>query len=152
MKLRWAALIAVLALSVLGPGRLAAQSASEQPVRDEPLIDLGPNYPNPFNIDTRIPFSVGGPPDCQDHGRLYRVSLRIYNILSQLVAIPVLQGGSGTVADGQPLENVLLSCDRYVAYWDGKYLSTQRNVASGTYIYRLEVDGKPFVKKMFVTK
>ena len=60
-----------------------------------------------------------------------------------LVAVPVLQGGGGSVADGQPLENVLLPCDRFVAYWNGKLLNTSRDAASGVYIYQLEIDGRP---------
>jgi hypothetical protein len=115
-------------------------------------FELAQNYPNPFNPETTIPFSVGGGPTCTDHGRQYRVSLRIYNLLTQLVAVPVLQGGSGGVAGGQPLENVLLTCGQYTAYWDGKYRNTGRDVASGIYLYRLEVNGRPLFRKMIVTK
>ena len=61
--------------------------------------------------------------------------------ISSLVAIPVLQGGSGSVAGGQPLDNVSISCGEYVAYWDGNVRNTGREAASGVYLYRLEVDG-----------
>jgi hypothetical protein len=64
------------------------------------------------------------------------------------VAVPVLQGGDGN----EPLENVLLTCGQYLAYWDGKYSQTGEDVASGIYLFRLEVDGKPLVKKMIVRK
>lgn len=152
MKLRWAALAGVLALGAFMPATLTAQSPSQPSPGASAPVELGQNYPNPFDLDTRIPFTVGGPPQCQEQGRLYRVTLRIYNILSQLVAIPVLQGGSGPTASGQPLENVLLPCDRYVAYWDGKAQSSTAELARGIYIYRLEVDGKPYVKRMFLRK
>jgi len=78
--------------------------------------------------------------------------LRIYNVLAQPVAVAVLQGGTGNVAGGEPLEKLTLTCDRYTAYWDGKDMRTQQEVASGVYLYRLEVDGKPLVKKMLVSK
>jgi len=56
------------------------------------------------------------------------------------------------VAGGQPLENVYLTCGQYTAYWDGKYINSTREVASGIYMYRLEVDGRSVVKKMLVSK
>ena len=150
MKLRWAALSMVLALAALVTDDLAAQATP--PPQAEAQFELGSNYPNPFNLDTRIPFTVGVPPQCEEHGRLYKVTLRVYNLLSQLVAIPLLQEGSGSVGTGQPLENVLLPCDRYVAYWDGKTRDTAQPVARGVYLYMLEVDGKQQVKRMFVRR
>ena len=160
MKHRWAAPAAVvLALSAFVPHALAAQAGSPPGTtpstrrESPPGLGLGQNFPNPFNPETRIPFSVGDAPTCTEQpSRLYRVSLRIYNLLAQLVAVPVLQGGAGDVAGGQPLENVTLTCKQYTAYWDGKYLNTDREVASGIYLYRLEVDGKAVVKKMIVMK
>ena len=41
---------------------------------------------------------------------------------------------------------------RSLAYWDGKYSQTGDDVASGIYLFRLEVDGKVLVKKMIVRK
>lgn len=154
MKLGWAALASVLVLSALVPRAAAAQqSSSTPPPRERNAgFGLGQNYPNPFNPETRIPFTIGDPPTCTNPARTYRVTLRIYNLLAQLVAVPVLQGGAGDVAGGQPLENVALTCKQYTAYWNGKYLNTDREVASGIYLYRLEVDGKAVVKKMIVMK
>jgi hypothetical protein len=156
MKHRWAALALALVLGALMPGSTAAQGAgTQQAGRDRPGnagFGLGQNYPNPFNPETRIPFNVGDPPSCTDPSRQYRVSLRIYNLLAQLVGVPVLQGEAGGESGGQPLENVLLTCHQYVAYWNGKVLNGDREVASGIYLYRLEVDGKAIVKKMIVMK
>jgi hypothetical protein len=143
MKLRGAALVVVLALGVLVSRDLPAQTSDPGPGRARAQGELGQNYPNPFDIDTRIPFVVGAPPECREPGRLHRVTVRVYNILLQLVAVPVLQGGGGSVADGQPLENVLLPCDKYVAYWNGKLINTVRDAAAGVYIYQLEIDGRP---------
>ena len=156
MKHRWAALaLAVLALSALIPRVMAAQGGGQTTRERDAGIGLGQNYPNPFNPETRIPFSVGlagEPPACADPARQYRVSLRVYNLLAQLVAIPVLQGGADGVEGGQRIENLRLPCRDYTAYWDGKYMGTQREVASGIYLYRLEVDGKAVVRKMIVMK
>ena len=154
MKHRWAALVFVLALSVFMPRDADAQQAADTGQAGSgrrPGMKLGQNFPNPFNPETRIPFSIGNTPDCADSGRQYRVSLRVYNVLAQLVAVPLLQGGSTTVA-GRPIENLMLSCGDYTAYWDGKYLNSSREVASGIYLYRLEVDGRAVVKKMIVMK
>jgi hypothetical protein len=56
------------------------------------------------------------------------------------------------MAGGQPLDKLSLPCGEYVAYWDGKIQATGREAASGVYMYRLEVDGVPSVKKMVVVK
>ena len=149
MKLRWAALMLVLVLSALMPRVVMAQG--NQTPGQKKAGALKQNYPNPFNPETRIPFTVGDE-KCEDPGRQYRVSLRIYNILSQLVAIPVLQGGTGGVAGGVKLVNVMLTCGDYVAYWNGKFMDTRNEVASGVYLYELRIDGQSLVKRMLVTK
>jgi hypothetical protein len=156
MKLGWAALTTVLALGAMMPHAAAAQqsSPSTPPPREQKGgFGLGQNYPNPFNPETRIPFSVGDPPACTDPARQYRVTLRIYNLLAQVVAVPVIQGSTATVAGMTPIENLELECGSYTAYWNGKYLNTSRDAASGVYLYRLEVDGRvTTVKKMFLGK
>ena len=150
MKRVWGALGLVLALSVFMPRVAEAQTQDGRERRNG--ATLGQNFPNPFNPETRIPFSVGDAPTCSDSNRQYRVSLKIYNVLSDVVATPVLQGGTSGVAGGQPLEKVSIPCGEYIAYWDGKVQATGREAASGVYLYRLEVDGVPLVKKMIVVK
>jgi hypothetical protein len=153
MKHLWRALLMVLVLGAFMPSRSAAQGTSTQTGGGQGAgLQLGQNFPNPVNQDTRIPFTVGDAPGCTDAGRQHRVSLRIYNLLAQQVAVPVLQSGVGNVAGGEPLENMLLTCGQYQAYWDAKYSQTGEDVASGIYLFRLEVDGKPLVKKMIVRK
>ncbi len=151
MKRLWGALGLVLALSVFMPRVAEAQPPQDGRERRNGAT-LGQNYPNPFNPETRIPFSVGDSPTCSQPSRQYRVSLKIYNVLSDVMATPVLQGGTSGVAGGQPLERVVVPCGDYVAYWDGKVQATGREAASGVYLYRLEVDGVPLVKKMIVAK
>ena len=151
MKHRWAALAMVLALGALVPRYAVAQGGTSPPPADKrtPGFELGQNFPNPFNPTTTIPFTIGDPPTCTDSGRQYHVTLRIYNLLAQLVAIPILQGGDGA---GQPVVNLSLRCGSYTAWWNGNYLSTSQEVASGVYLYRIEVDGKVAIKKMLVLK
>lgn len=151
MKHRWAALFFVLALGALVPTTGAAQDSTARPPRERsPGFELGQNYPNPFNPATTIPFSIGDPPACTDAGRIYRVTLRIYNVLAQLVAIPVLLGGDG--ATGQPVVNVQLHCGNYAAFWDGNYLNSSQEIPAGVYLYRIEVEGRAVAKKMIVIK
>ena len=152
MKHLWRALVLVLVLSAFMPGRSGAQATSTPAGQHGTGLALGQNYPNPFTQDTRIPFVVGDAQGCTDTGRVHRVTLRIYNLLAQLVAVPVLQSGSGNGAGGEPVENLLLTCSQYTAYWDGKYSQTGEDVASGIYLFKLEVDGKVLVKKMIARK
>ena len=154
MKHHWAALGLVLALSAPMASSADAQAGPPQTSTGRRSGPLGQNYPNPFNPETRIPFTVGlndaNPPVCTDPARAHRVSLRIYNLLSQVVAIPVLQGGGAS--GGRPTENLQLQCGQYTAFWDGTERGTSRQVASGIYYYRLEIDGRPYVNSMLVAK
>lgn len=156
MRHGWAALALVLGLTALTPREVVAQQSGtpQQPAppRAKAAGGLGQNYPNPFNPETRIPFTVGDYPTCAEPSRPHKVTLRIYNLLAQLVAVPVLQGGAGNVAGGAAIENLALTCSQYTAYWDGKDRRSGREVASGIYLYRLEIDGKAIVKKMIVAK
>jgi hypothetical protein len=159
MKQRWAALVLVLACSAFMPRVSSAQTGAPpsgaQPAGREKSkgFSLGQNYPNPFNPETTIPFSIGDAATCADQPtRTYRVTLRIYNLLAQEVAMPVLKGSAGTVEGGRPIVNAVLPCANYEAYWDGKYRGTGREVASGIYLARLEVDGNVAVRKMIVMK
>jgi hypothetical protein len=114
---------------------------------------LGRNYPNPFSPATRIPFTVGDPPACTNPGRRYQVNLKIYNLLAQLVAVPVMaEGGSGESNLGPPVQSLVLPCGQYTAYWNGMDLGSTHEVASGLYLYRLEVNGKAVVRKMLIQR
>ncbi len=141
---RWAALALVLALWCLAPESAAGQSAQpDQQPRGRKSGMLGQNYPNPVNPETNIPFSLA----CDESGGGdYVVSVRIYNVLAQLVAIPVVQGR------GELLDNVRLPCGDYIAYWDGKVRPAGREAAPGIYIYELVVDGERSAKKMYIGK
>ena len=73
-------------------------------------------------------------------------------MLAQIVAVPILQG------TGEELTNRELTCTpvagvcAFTAFWNGNVLNTDREAASGVYIYQLVVDGRRFTKKMIVMK
>ncbi len=114
-----------------------------------PPSTMGPqqNRSNLFNPATTIPFRVSGELFLKGHRPV--VSLRIYNVLAQLVAIPILRGTD------KPLDSLALSCPTalgcaYSAYWDGFVANTGKPAASGVYIYQLVIDGKRFTRKIVV--
>ncbi len=140
MRYRWSALVGIVLTLVFMPREgFAQQSSTTQ--RTVPQGRLEQNYPNPFNPETRGVFYVADAPTCTAPAVLHRVTVKIYNILAQLVATPVLQGGTGSVAGGQKLENVMLPCGQYTWYWNGNYDGTSREAASGVYVVIETVDG-----------
>ncbi|MDP3909749.1 MAG: hypothetical protein Q8Q14_05115 [Gemmatimonadales bacterium] len=134
----------------VGLGLVAAgvSSAGGQ-VQSPAPVELKQNYPNPFNPATTIPFYMDA--GLFTDGHRPKVSLKIYNVLAQLVAVPILQGS------GEAVDDLELNCANSVgcafnAYWDGKVLNTDREAASGIYIYQLIVDGRRYTKKMIIMK
>ncbi len=139
MKIAWAVLVS-LGLLIAVPAVVHGQDST-------PQVQLHRNYPNPFNPETTIPFSLDQ--DLWEGGEQPVVSLRIYNILAQLVAVPILQGS------GEPLDNVSLAWNgtgEYAAYWDGKVVGSGREAASGVYVYQLVVNGQAQSKRMTIVK
>ena len=140
----------VLISAVLLPGSVSGQQvgvavgAQQEP---ESGFELGRNYPNPFNPDTRIPFDLfdGVLPE----GRPANVTIRIFNILRQYVASPTALGHPA--GDGTPIVDLeYTSPGHYEAYWDGRDRSGSF-VASGVYILELTVNGRSQVRRMFVS-
>src|SRR5467141_4665772 len=131
----------------LGGGLLAGADGVFGQATPPPLVELKQNYPNPFNPATTIPFTLSA--DLFANGHRPMVSLKIFNVLAQLVAVPILQGS------GELLDNVPLACSSstecpFSAYWDGNVRTTGQQAASGVYIYQLVVDGRRFTKKMII--
>ena len=141
---RWAALALVLALCAVPTKQAAGQETAPQP-RGRKLGVLGQNYPNPFNPETHIPFSI----TYEGCSGQHVVSIRIYNVLAQLVAVPKLEGEIGV---NRPVTNLSLPCGSYTTFWDGKVLNTGKEAASGVYLYELVVDGERTARKAFVAK
>ena len=101
-------------------------------------ITLFQNYPNPFNPATIIQFAVvGGDGKAVDGGpwTVY-VSLRIYNLLGQLVRI---------------LVNEPMMSGNYQVIWDGKD-DKGKEVASGIYFCKLKAGSYQKIRKMVLLK
>lgn len=143
--------VLLVLLSMLGlPSVGSAQSTGQgEPSGQQASgFQLQQNYPNPFNPETTIPFILNE--DLFAEGEPVVVSLRIYNVLNQLVAIPVAL--NHPAGDGVPLLNLeYVSPGRHEAFWDGKDRSG-RQVASGVYLAQLTVNGVSKVMKMLVMK
>ena len=111
-------------------------------------FELEQNYPNPFNPETTIPFSLGE--ELFADGAPVVVSLRIFNLLSQPVAIPVaLAHPAGAGVEVRSLEYA--QPGRHEAFWDGTDQSG-RQVASGIYFMQLTVNGQSVSRRMYVLK
>ena len=93
---------------------------------------LLPNYPNPFNPETWIPYHLAKPAD---------VTLRIYATDGRLVR--TLEFGY------QPLGNY--ESRSRAAYWDGKN-ALGEPVASGVYFYTLSAGNFTATRKMLIKK
>ena len=138
--------VGVVLLLALGlfPGSLFGQRSSS----GDRGFQLNQNYPNPFNPTTTISFELKS--ELFDDGKQVMVSIRIFNVLQQLVAVP--KALNHPLGNGVPVEKLLYdSPGLKEAFWDG----TDRNgrkVASGIYYYQLEVNGERTVRKMVVTK
>ncbi|MCU0625366.1 MAG: hypothetical protein MUF21_02615 [Gemmatimonadaceae bacterium] len=155
MQARWKAWLLATFVAVAWPslGSAQAPSGPQPPVKLKPDgFELGQNTPNPTAGEARFPFLVGDPPTCRDPRRSYRVTLRLYNLLAQEVAVPLLLGPNGEQEGARRLENLTLTCRQYVAWWDGKVSASQRDAPDGIYLYRLEVNGRAVVKKMVVRR
>ena len=112
----------VLASPVL---HVAAMEAPEE-------TTLLPNYPNPFNPETWIPYQLANPAD---------VALRIYAVDGSLVR--VLSLGHKAVGTYQTRARA--------AYWDGSNAVGER-VASGLYFYTLTAGEFTATRKMLIRK
>jgi hypothetical protein len=108
-------------------GELGVTAVPEIPAAGHRLLA---NYPNPFNPVTRIPYELAA-------GQAVAVRLEIVDVRGRLVKRLV----SAVQAGGQ----------RHEAVWDGT--DTQaRAVPSGTYLYRLVVDGLPQARVLTLLK
>lgn len=106
-------------------------------------VELKENLPNPFFPSTTIPFELH--PEVCARGHQPTVTLKIYNVLAQVVAIPALAGRPRSRLDGRRLR-----CGEYRAIWNGRYDSDQRAAAPGVYYYQLTVDGRRYTRKMIM--
>lgn len=94
--------------------------------------ELLQNFPNPFNPETWIPFSLAE----QEH-----VAIRIYSSTGQLVR---------TIDLGQKPPGAYLSKEK-AAYWDGRNKEGEE-LASGIYFYVMNAGDFTATKKMTVNR
>jgi hypothetical protein len=128
---------------------LAAQSAGTD-ASDRgpgPGFELLQNYPNPFSLSTRIPFTLGDV--LFDQGQPAVVTMRIFNVLQQLVAYPTALGHpDGGAVPVNTLE--YLSPGSHEAHWDGQDING-RQVPPGIYLVQMTVNGRRQIMKMIVS-
>ena len=93
---------------------------------------LLPNYPNPFNPETWIPYQLAKPGD---------VTLHIYAVDGTVVR---------TLSLGHQLTGIYQDKKR-AAYWDGRNTLGER-VASGVYFYQLQAGNVSPMRKMLILK
>lgn len=86
-------------------------------------FQLFPNYPNPFNSSTLIPYSLAEPG---------HIELTVYNLLGQRV---------------RTLEDSHLPAGGHAAAWDGRG-DNGNWVSAGVYLYRLQLEGQAAAGKM----
>lgn len=131
---RWPGWFLALILGFVGPA-----SAQERP---PPKVELRENYPNPFFPSTTIPFVLN--PELCERGHRPLVSLKIYNVLVQAVATPILLDSIGERLDGRRV-----ACGPHEAYWDGRLQNAGRGeLTPGIYYAQLVVDGERYTLKM----
>ena len=147
MVYRWAPAALGIVACMLIASSATAQVSEQRAERSHRRGLLAQNQPNPFSSQTTIPFTVGDS-DCPAGAQQHVVTLRIYNILSQIVAVAALvdstSGDQSTAATApRALSNLSLACGNYVARWDGKHAPDGRDAAPGVYMYQLLIDGHP---------
>ena len=105
----------------------AELSEPEQIPKPQNIYSLSPNYPNPFNPETTINFSL------QETGD---VNLNVYNVKGQLVK---------TLVDQKK------DAGNHSVVWAGKD-NNNRKVATGVYFYRIKAGEFTDMKKMLLIK
>jgi len=108
--------------------------AAAAPVVGEvpPITQLEPNYPNPFNPETWIPYRLA---------KDAFVTLTLYEMRGNVVR---------TIDVGHRRAGVYVSKDKAI-HWDGRNEKGER-VASGVYFYTLTTDDFTATRKMLILK
>ncbi len=96
------------------------------------ITALLPNYPNPFNPETWIPYHLANASDVQ---------ITIYNTRGSIIR---------TLALGHRAAGYYTDRNR-AAYWDGRN-SVGERIASGVYFYQLQADSVSQLRKMVILK
>ena len=142
-------LVALLSLVCTAESIAAQEMASGERDRATNGFQLGQNYPNPFNPETTIPFALGE--ELFVDGRPAVVSIRIFNVLAQLINHPVAL--SHPTGEGMPVDRLeYAQPGEFEAFSDGRD-QMGRQVASGVYLMQISVNGlRPLTRKVIVMK
>ena len=106
---------------------LPDESAPKSEIRKNKFIQKASNFPNPFNPDTRIIYTIG---------EAINVKISIFNINGQHV---------------KTLVNKNVQPGEYSAYWDGKDVNGTQ-VKSGIYFYRIDAGNESISQQMILIK
>lgn len=150
----------VIFLAILAgiPTLASAQDpgSDASPRNSDSGFELLQNYPNPFNPTTRIPFTLSQELFETSQDGSVTVTMRIFNVLQQLVASPTALGhpdGNGVLVEGL----TYYTPGQKEAFWDGRD-TDGRQVASGMYYLQMIVTvpgssaGHRKILKMIVQK
>ncbi len=140
-------LLCWLLLGGLSPPGVRAQGEASPTVSQSRGFRLEQNYPNPANPETYIPFYLEE--RLLAEGDAGVVSMRIVNMLGQLVAVPRAVGHPRG-SDVPVLNLRYTEPGRKVAFWDGRDLNGRR-VASGVYFCVLQVGEQVDYSRVIVT-
>lgn len=145
MKAVRAALVAMLLATLCAAAD--AQDRRAGSASSAAAFSLEPAAPNPFEKETRIPFLLYE--ELFEGRQRVTVSVHIYNLLHQLIAVPLLIDVSGDVhrLDGLAIPSV----GRYEAVWDGRDLAGNK-VTEGPYFVQLLIGGRSQVRKVLYVR
>ena len=110
----------------------AAENDGGEGVAQRPTAQVLPNFPNPFNPETWIPYHLEAAAD---------VSLSIYNVSGQLVR---------TIELGYQQAGLYANRSDAI-YWNGRNNHGEQ-VASGVYVYRLTAGEYSASRRMVIVK
>jgi hypothetical protein len=135
--------VVLLLVSLVIPSGAEAQ---QQGNNDRARSRLAPNWPNPFNPETRFAFELFESDFPGDRPAV--VTLRIRNVLGELVAIPeALEHPEG----GRPqVTNLQYSAPGVKQAWWGGYNLRGQKVASGPYVLEIIVNGQRYPPRTIV--
>jgi hypothetical protein len=140
-------LLLLVCFAWLFPPDARAQGGTTAQAAQSKGFRLEQNYPSPANPDTYIPFILEG--DLFTDGAPRVVSMRVVNMLGQIVAVPRAVGHPRGA--NVPVLNLRYTePGRKVAYWDGRDLNGSR-VATGVYFCMLQVGDRTEYLKVIVT-
>ena len=114
------------------PGSPLPAPALQVPDADGPVVEASPNYPNPFNPETWIPFALNRAAD---------VTITIYD--ARGAAVRTLELGSVEAGDYTARDSA--------ARWDGRNAAGER-AASGAYVYEIRAGAETVTRKMLLAK